>query len=138
MIIPHSQAIVAGGASAFPAETLVVVSSACANDMDAEGHDFGGELRVRSGAGWAAPPRPRPDLVLEAKATLTDAKRPVRLTPYPKHFTNGDLLVDLPEQDVFYAGGILFDDVAPFGEMASAASTQLLPSCTADFPVSTI
>jgi len=115
LVLQHPQAIVAGGASAFPDGTLIIASSWALTDLNDKEFDFGGELRALAGdSSWVAPPRPTPGLALEAQATLTDPLRPAILIPYPDHFTKGDLLVKLPSQSILVAGGLLFPDQTPF------------------------
>ena len=115
LVLPHAHAIVAGGASVFPEETLIIVSSKALSDLNNEEFDFAGELgALAHDPTWAAPPRPTPGLALEALATLTDPHRPATLTPYPGHFTKGDLVVELPSQSILVAGGILFPGQTPF------------------------
>lgn len=115
LVLPHPQAVVAGGTSAFPNDTLIITSAIGLTELQDESYDFAGELGLlASGESWIAPPRPIPGLALEAHATLTDPRRPVMLMPYANQFTKGDLLVSLPSQGIFVAGGILFPGQTPY------------------------
>jgi cyclase len=104
---PHSEA--AGGASAFPESTLVIATNGLSEALADPDFNFGAEQRQRSGKGarWQEPPRVQPTLVLFHRARLEDPARPVELLPLPPAHTRGDLIVQLPEQQIIYAGAVL-------------------------------
>lgn len=120
LVLPHPHAEAAGGASAFPAETLVIATHRCRDLMRDPGFDFGAEARLRSAgaAGWSEPPRRLPTLVLRARTQLADERVPVELLPVAHAHTDGDMLVQLPEQAIVYGGAIVFADRNPYARGA--------------------
>ena len=114
LVLAHPHADAAGGASAFPAETLVVASEGAAASLADAAYDFGAEARAREGASYREPPRPRVGLRLQGNATLDDKERPLELIPVMPGHSTGDLLVDLPAADLTAVGSLLFDDRNPW------------------------
>jgi len=114
LVLPHPHADAAGGASAFPPETLVIASDAAAASLADAAYDFGAEARARAGASYREPARPRIGLRLQGNATLDDRERPLELIPMMPGHSTGDLLVDLPGADLTAAGSILFEDRNPW------------------------
>jgi len=120
LVLPHSHAEAAGGASAFPDRTLVIGSLGCRRALEDDAYAFGAEASLRAAASeaWSEPPRRLPILLLEAKTTLADGRNPVELFPLGPAHSPGDLLVILPGPDVFYMGALIFPDRRPFGNDA--------------------
>lgn len=116
LVLPHPHAEAAGGASAFPRDTLVIATNGCRDAMRDPAFDFAAEARRRSAmpAAWSAPPRRLPTLVLHARTRLDDEKVPVELLPLAQAHTDGDLLVQLPVQNVISGGSIVFADRNPY------------------------
>jgi glyoxylase-like metal-dependent hydrolase (beta-lactamase superfamily II) len=115
LVLPHSHADAAGGASAFPDSVLVIGGSGCRSAMVDADYDFGAEARVRAGGdGWTEPPRRPPALVLEARATLADERNEVELLPFGGGHSPGDMLVRVPGHGVFFAGALIFPDRKPY------------------------
>lgn len=112
---PHAES--AGGASAFPASTLVVSSFAAAEALADPGYDWGAEERARAAdpEKWAEPPRPVPTLQLRATVELADPSRPVQLRVHARAHSRGDLSVYLPAAGVLYVGGLAVGDGNPYG-----------------------
>jgi glyoxylase-like metal-dependent hydrolase (beta-lactamase superfamily II) len=121
LVLSHPHAESAGGASAFPPETLVIGSVGCHDAMVDPEHDFGAEQRARADApaAWSEPPRRPPTLALLSNAVLHDPKNPVRLSPLQPAHSPGDLLVELPAAGVLYLGSIVFPDRNPWAKGAS-------------------
>ena len=116
LALPHPHAEAAGGASAFPAETLVIATSGFHEALQDPAFDFAAEARLRSaGSGsWTDPPRRPPTLVLHARTRLDDERVPVELLPVTQAHTAGDMLVQLPLQDIVYGGALVFADRNPY------------------------
>ena len=116
LVLPHPHADAAGGASSFPRDTLVIATDVCRDAMRDPAFDFAAEARRRSAvpAAWTAPPRRLPTLVLHARTRLDDEKVPVELLPLAQAHTDGDLLVQLPVQNVISGGSIVFADRNPY------------------------
>lgn len=119
LVLVHPHADAAGGASAFPPETLIVASEGAAVDLADAAYDFGAEARERGGPAWTAPPRPNVGLRLEGNAVLDDARRAVVLMPSAPGHSQGDLLVEVPSADLLVAGSLLFQDRNPWAGTAS-------------------
>jgi len=120
LVLPHSHADVAGGASAFPDEVLVIGTHGLREALEDPEYDFGAEARARSDrpAEWTEPARRSPTLLISAITDLGDSRNPVRLLPLNRVHSRGDLLVTLPELDLFFVGAIAFPDRAPYAEDA--------------------
>ncbi|HEX5044156.1 MAG TPA: MBL fold metallo-hydrolase [Candidatus Polarisedimenticolaceae bacterium] len=114
LVLPHPHADAAGGASAFPPETLVIASDDAAASFADPAYDFGAEARARGGASYREPARPRVGLRLQGNATLDDKERPLELIPMMPGHSRGDLLVDLPAADLMAVGSLLFEDRNPW------------------------
>ena len=114
LVLPHPHADAAGGASAFPPETLVIASDGAAASLADAAYDFGAEARERAGSSYREPARPRIGLRLQGNATLDDRERPLELIPMMPGHSTGDLLVDLPAADLTAGGSILFEDRNPW------------------------
>ena len=121
LILPHSHAEAAGGATAFPESTLVIGSQGCVAALEDPQYDFAAEARVRVAdpASWAEPPRRAPALVPLAKTVLRDPRNGVELLPFAPSHSAGDLAVYLPGSDIFFAGAIVFPDRSPDGRDAN-------------------
>jgi glyoxylase-like metal-dependent hydrolase (beta-lactamase superfamily II) len=143
LIYSKPQAEAVGGASAFPESVLTIASAACAAALADPDYDFSLEQRLRAGdpEGWEAPERRAPDLVLTARAELTDPINEVRLLPIAHARSEGDMLVLLPGEKIVYAGSLLPADRNPFAadatvggwlnalnKIAELAPTMVLPS----------
>ncbi len=117
LILPHSHAEAAGGASAFPDSTLVIGSPGCLEALQDQAYDFGAEARLRASdpSSWAEPPRRLPDLVPGARTLLTDPGNEVELLPFAGSHSVGDMAVYLPGSDIFFAGATVFPDRSPYG-----------------------
>jgi glyoxylase-like metal-dependent hydrolase (beta-lactamase superfamily II) len=116
LVLPHSHAEAAGGASAFPESVLVIGSRGCRDALEDPDYDFGAEARARAAdpGAWHEPPRRLPVLVLEARSTLADPLNPVDLMPFGEGHSAGDLLVRVPGLDLFYLGALIFPDGRPY------------------------
>jgi glyoxylase-like metal-dependent hydrolase (beta-lactamase superfamily II) len=116
LVLSHSHAEAAGGASAFPADTLVLASAECAAALADPDYDFAAELGARAtdAADWTEPARPTPSIVLAAAADLPDADHPVELRVWPRAHSRGDLAIHLPRAGLLYVGGLLPHDRDPF------------------------
>jgi glyoxylase-like metal-dependent hydrolase (beta-lactamase superfamily II) len=116
LVLPHSHADAAGGATAFPKEVLVIGSLGCRDALARDDYDFGAEARVRArNTDWAEPERRAPVLLVEAKILLDDERNPVEVMPFGNGHSAGDLLVSLPRHDVYFVGALLFPDGRPYG-----------------------
>ncbi len=116
LVLSHPHAEAAGGASAFPPETLVIGSAGCRDALADPAYDFAAELRAGAAdpAAWVEPPRRRPTLVLRAPAELDDPARPVRLMVHAPAHSAGDLTVELPAQGIRYVGSLVWLDRVPY------------------------
>ena len=119
LVLLHPHADAAGGATAFPPETMVIATETAAANLADAAYDFGAELRARAGAPYKEPPRPSVGLRLQGPATLDDRERPLVLVPLGPGHTAGDLLVDVPSADLSAAGSVLFEDRNPWAGTAS-------------------
>jgi len=117
LVLPHSHAEAAGGATAFPGSTLVIGSQGCLEALQDEDYEFGAEARLRASdpSSWAEPPRRLPALVPLAKTLLTDPRNEVELLPFTASHSAGDMAVFLPGSDIFFAGAVVFPDRKPYG-----------------------
>ena len=117
LVLPHSHAEAAGGATAFPGSTLVIGSQGCLEALQDPDYEFGAEVRLRASdpSSWAEPPRRLPDLVPLAKTLLTDARNRVELLPFTASHSAGDMVVFLPQSDILFAGAAVFPDRSPYG-----------------------
>jgi glyoxylase-like metal-dependent hydrolase (beta-lactamase superfamily II) len=117
LVLPHSHADAAGGASAFADDVMLIGSMQCRDALADADYDFGAEARVRATepGGWSEPPRRLPVLVLESRATLADVRNAVELLPFGGSHSPGDLLVRIPGHDVFFVGALVFPDRRPYG-----------------------
>ena len=140
LVLAHPHADAAGGASAFPPDTLVIATDSAAQALADPAYDFGAEARARGGASYTEPARPRVGLRLEGNATLDDAERPLALLPMMAGHSSGDLVVDLPAADLSVAGSLLFEDrnpwpgsaniggwIAQLNNLASSGRARFLP-----------
>jgi cyclase len=123
LVLSHPHAEAAGGASAFPTSTLVIGTDGFVEAIAETDFDFGAELRQRSreGARWQEPPRVKSTLTVFHRTRLEDPARPVELLPLPPAHTEGDLLVQLPRQQIIYAGALLALDRNPYAAHANVA-----------------
>lgn len=115
LVLSHPHAESAGGASAFPEETLVIGSAGCHLEM-AEGKNFGAEMRETSDSpdSWIEPPKRLPRLVVRSMTTLEDSRNPVDLRPMQHGHSRGDLIVLVRGAEVVYAGALLFPENNPY------------------------
>lgn len=116
LVLPHPHAEAAGGASAFPRDTLVIGTHGCKEALQDPTFDFAAEARPRSAkpGTWTEPPRRSPTLVLHARTRLDDPRIPVELLPLPPAHTAGDMLVQLPVENIIYGGAVVFADRNPY------------------------
>jgi glyoxylase-like metal-dependent hydrolase (beta-lactamase superfamily II) len=119
LVLAHPHADAAGGASAFPAETVVVATEYAAQDLADADYDFGAEARARAGDAWTSPPRPRVELRLQGNVVIDDVKRQVILIPAAAGHSRGDLLVEVPSADLLAVGSLLFEDRNPWAGTAT-------------------
>jgi glyoxylase-like metal-dependent hydrolase (beta-lactamase superfamily II) len=121
LVLTHPHAEAAGGASAFPGQTLVIATHGCLEALEDPSFDFAAEARLRpaQSGGWEDPPRRLPTLVLHARTRLDDEKTPVELLPIARAHTAGDMLVQLPGQNIIYGGALVFADRNPFARDGS-------------------
>jgi glyoxylase-like metal-dependent hydrolase (beta-lactamase superfamily II) len=122
LVLSHAHAEAAGGASAFPPETIVIASAGYRDAIADPAHDFGAEVRAIVGEGWVEPPRTRPDIVIQAVTELEHESLPVRLMPIQAVHGAGDLLVELPKSNLLYAGGLVFPERNPWASSATVGS----------------
>lgn len=120
LVIPHSHADAAGGASAFPETTLVVGTGPAHEALSDPEYDFGAEARARSKDpdGWVEPPRRMPGMLIHGRVDLDDEERPVRLLPAPRTHSRGDMMVYLPATDTMYVGSLLSRERNPYAKDA--------------------
>lgn len=123
LVLPHSHAEAAGGASAFPDSTLVIGSAGCLEALQDPDYEFGAEVRLRASdpSSWAEPPRRLPDLVPGARTLLTDPRNEVELLPFPGSHSVGDMALYLPGSDIFFAGATVFPDRSPYAADANTS-----------------
>ena len=111
---PHAESC--GGASAFPAGTLVIASDAARERLADAAYDVGAEERARAAdpAKWAEPPRVLPVLHASAPLTLDDPERRAVIVPLRPGHSRGDLWVELPGTGVIAVGGLVAGDGNPY------------------------
>lgn len=118
LVLPHPHAEAAGGAAAFPEATLIIGTDGCRTALADDSFDFAAEARARAVArresAWKEPPRPAPVLVLHGRTRLDDSRNPVELLPAALSHSSGDLMVQLPQENVVFAGALLFADGNPY------------------------
>jgi len=125
LVLSHSHAESAGGASAFPESTLVIGSEGCLSELSDKEFDFGGEV-ARRVADWEAPPIRLPVLVVQSNVTLADERNPVTVFTMGSAHTDGDLAVSIADDSMIYAGALLFVERNPYagdGTVAGWLST---------------
>ena len=118
LVLTHPHADAAGGALAFPAETLVVGTTAARNRLADPKYDFAGEMRLRA-PDAAAPMRPTPVLVSDAPFTLDDPERRVVVYPLTRAQCDGNLWVEIPQAGVLAVGDLVVGDRNPYAADAS-------------------
>ena len=116
LVLSHPHAESAGGASAFPGQTMIIGTDGCRTALEDPEFDFGAEARLRwtGPEAWDDPPRVTPTLLLHARTILDDPVRPVELLPLSRSHTSGDLMVWLPEENLYYAGAVFAFDRNPY------------------------
>jgi glyoxylase-like metal-dependent hydrolase (beta-lactamase superfamily II) len=116
LVFTHVHADATGGASAFPASTLVIASERAHEAMAEPATDIGGEARARAAdpSAWAEPTRRLPVLSLPANVRLEDSRNPVELIPTVGGHTTGDLLVRLERSGVIAVGDLVAGDRNPW------------------------
>jgi glyoxylase-like metal-dependent hydrolase (beta-lactamase superfamily II) len=109
LVLTHPHADAAGGVSAFPANVLVIGSSACRDAMMDAAYDFGAEARSAAGTAWQEPERRPPTLVPTSDILLDDKTHPVRVIPIPAipAHSRGDLIVSIPDAAVLAVGDLI-------------------------------
>jgi len=117
LVLTHPHVEATGGASAFPAQTLVIASDNARACLDDAAYDAGAEWRARAAdpAAWRPPRRVLPVLHASGPLTLDDPIRKVVISPLPRAHSRGDLWVELPGTGVIAVGGLLVGDRNPFG-----------------------
>jgi glyoxylase-like metal-dependent hydrolase (beta-lactamase superfamily II) len=117
LVLSHPHVEATGGASAFPASTLVIASDNARARLEDPSYDAGAECRARAAdpAVWAEPKRVLPVLHASGPVTLDDPIRKVVVYPLPQAHSRGDLLVQIPGTGVVVVGGLLVGDRNPFG-----------------------
>jgi glyoxylase-like metal-dependent hydrolase (beta-lactamase superfamily II) len=122
LVLSHAHAEAAGGASAFPKSTLVIGTLGARDALRDPQFDFGAEVRARSEnpRRWEAPEIRSPVLVIHARTELEDPVNEVELLPLGHAHSPTDLMVLLPNQNILYAGAVLFPDRNPYAAAASA------------------
>jgi len=137
LVLSHSHAEAAGGASAFPESVVVISSADCAAAMSDPDYDFGAEQRGRSPAPeqWEAPPRVSPSLGVRATIDIEDPRQPAQIRVHPRAHSVGDLTVFFPEASVLYLGGLLSHDRNPYAGDANVGRwLGMLNSVIVDAP----
>lgn len=107
LVLSHPHAESSGGATAFPASTVVIAADGYEEAIADESYDFGAESRELAGDGWTDPPRRRATLTLSGRATLADGDLTVVVQPIGQAHTRGDLIVEVPERGVLWLGGLV-------------------------------
>lgn len=121
LVLTHPHADAAGGASAFPATTLLVASAGARDRLADPQYDFGAEARRRApdpGA-WNEPARPVPVLVSDGPLTLDDPDRRVVVYPLPRAHSPGNLWVEIPQAKILAVGDLVVADRNPYAGDAS-------------------
>jgi glyoxylase-like metal-dependent hydrolase (beta-lactamase superfamily II) len=116
LVLSHAHAESAGGASAFPDATLVIATVGTRDALLDPSFDFGAEVRARTDppSAWVAPRKRMPVMVIYARTELEDPLNEVELVPLGHTHTETDLMVRLPNQNIVYAGALLFPDLNPY------------------------
>jgi glyoxylase-like metal-dependent hydrolase (beta-lactamase superfamily II) len=140
LVLSHPHAESAGGASAFPESTLLIGTKRCHDTLEDPDFDFGAEARLRAASPreWTDPPRVPPTLILHARARLEDSRHPVELLPTSHAHSAGDMLVQLPEANIIYAGAILPAERNPYAEDARVGNWLNTLNSLAEYRPSTI
>jgi glyoxylase-like metal-dependent hydrolase (beta-lactamase superfamily II) len=107
LVLTHPHVDAAGGATAFPSSTLVIASQGFRDALADPAYDFGAEARLRAGADWKEPPRPRPRLVVPGAVSLEDAVHPVSVYVTPRSHSSGDLIVHLVKDGIVAIGDLV-------------------------------
>lgn len=117
LVITHAHVEACGGASAFPAGTLVIASDNARSALADPAYDAGAEWRARAAdpAAWVEPPRVLPVLHASGPITLDDPVRKVVVYPLARAHSRGDLLVEIGGAGVLAVGGLVVDDRNPYG-----------------------
>ena len=114
LVLSHAHAEAAGGASAFPDSTLVIATRRAWEFLRDPSFDFGAEARERAGSAWREPPRRLPVLLLHARTELEDGLNEVEFLPLGEAHSHSDLLIQLPDRRIIYAGALAFVDRNPY------------------------
>ena len=116
LVLTGAHADVAGGASTFPASTLVIGSVNARDSLRNPAYDFGAEVRLRSEnpKRWKAPAIRLPVMIVHARTELEDPVNEVELLPLAPSHTQSDMMVLLPNQNIIYCGALLFADRNPY------------------------
>lgn len=117
LVLTHPHVEATGGASAFPAQTLVIASDNARACLEDAAYDAGAEWRARAAdpASWRPPQRVLPVLHASGPLTLDDPIRKVVILPLPRAHSRGDLWVEIPGTGVIAVGGLLVADRNPYG-----------------------
>jgi glyoxylase-like metal-dependent hydrolase (beta-lactamase superfamily II) len=115
LVLSHPHAESTGGATAFPANTVVVASGGCARLLADPNYDTGAELRAAAAPPdtWIAPPRRLPVVVADGPLTLTDPERAVEIYPVGSAHSPGDVIIQLPKSSITYVGALVAMDGNP-------------------------
>ena len=122
LVLSHAHAESTGGASAFPAETLVIGSVATHEALSDPDSDLGAEVRARSGADWTPPPRRLPTLVVSSSTTLADSRNAAELLPIAQSHAPGVVSVHLEAHGLEYYGPVVFPDRNPYAADADVTA----------------
>lgn len=116
LIVSHPHAESTGGATAFPAGTVVVASGGCVRLLEDPAYDTGAEIRAAAKAPdtWIAPPRRLPVVVADGPITLTDPEHPVEIYPVGAAHSQGDMIIRLPRSRTLWVGALLSTDGNPY------------------------
>ena len=125
LVYSHQHTEAVGGASAFPATTLIVAADNTQTAMNDPASDLGAETKARAAdpATWTEPKRRPATLVVRSVAVLDDPVHPVEILVMgrPAH-SSGDLLIKMAHVDLYYVGGLLFTDHNPYGNDANVGA----------------
>ena len=116
LVLTHPHATSCGGASAFPAGTLVVSSDLTRELLADSSYDVGAEERARASdpGTWIEPPRVLPVLHASAPLTLDDPEHRVVLYPIRQSHARGDLWAEIPGTGIVAVGGLVTGDRNPY------------------------
>ncbi len=137
LVLSHPHAEAAGGASAFPEETLLIASADYLTALGDPQYDFGAEARARADApaSWTEPPRRRPTLGIRATVDLEDPLRRAQLAVQARSHSIADLTVFFPDSGVLYLGGLISPERTPYaGDALIGRWLGLLNSIIVDGP----